>query len=127
MVVRQYEKEVDAPTLAAWARMRELTDLKIDSLPEVGFIVPGLAAGFIRKVEGGYGLVDGYVTHPLMPPGQRDAALDLVTKALITYAEDNGITHLIAITREQNIVTRAQKHGYVLGDWKVLTRQTSKA
>lgn len=84
------------------------------SLPQVGFIVEDLAVGFLRRIEGGYGLFDGLMANPYSMGKQRSLALDLVVKRLIDEARHLYITKILALTVESAILRRSLKHGFEL-------------
>lgn len=94
---------------------RDLT-CSIDDMPEFGLIaIKGdtpIAAGFIRRVEGPYAILDSFITNPDTPSEFRDRALDLITEKLITIADYNNVTKLISFTTEKNIFIRSIKHGF---------------
>ncbi len=82
--------------------------------PRVGYIVLDefnypVAAGFLRKCEGNYMFVDGFITNPCHPPEIRNKALDLLTKRLIKRAKGRKI---LAFTTDNCIITRAKKLGF---------------
>lgn len=95
---------------------RDLPLSMADSLPMIGFVISYndelIAMGFIRKVEGGYGMIDGYITDPDQPPHIRNEALDLLTYHIIKAAKDNNINNLIATTQDENTICRSLKHGF---------------
>lgn len=59
----------------------------VDLLP-IGFIVPGVAAGFLRRAEGGVGIIEGVCTNPLVSSSTRHKALDAVFRALLSTGCD---------------------------------------
>lgn len=92
------------------------TDLVYD-LPKVGIIAltednMPIAAGFLRKIEGGYGMLDSYITLESIPSKIRNEALDFITMRLIDTAEDLNIYKLIAFSEHESIHNRALAHGF---------------
>jgi hypothetical protein len=114
----------DKAELKEWMKARDMNvDASLESLPALGIIYPGVAAGFLRLCEGGYALMDGYITNPEASSEDRDTALDAITAALIVTADKRGIKNLIAITKHWTIASRAERHGFSPQPvWVVLTR-----
>ena len=71
-----------------------------------------VAAGFLRKVEGGYGLLDGYITNKNYPSQGRDIALDLLTKELLRMCKLLKIRQIFAFTNHSTIIERALAFGF---------------
>lgn len=97
---------------------REMSDDVIIDLPEIGFVayhdLSMVAAGFIRRVEGQFALLDSLITNPRHEPPMRDAAIEMVVAALIEQANKEGIQALFAFSIDKNTLERAeQRHGFV--------------
>jgi hypothetical protein len=105
------------------AAMRDQNYDQIDfitmkTLPKVGWValLEGtneiLAAGFLRRVEGGYGQFDTFVTNPYFGSKIRHLALEAVINALLSDAETMGLTGILAITKDEGIKKRALEIGF---------------
>ena len=95
-------------------------------LPETGFLAwhegfP-VAAGYLRRVEGGYGWIDSLVTDATAPGASRNEALDLITTALVEEARRLELRGIIAFTKDQNTYSRAMKHGFCGQQFAVITK-----
>jgi hypothetical protein len=94
----------------------------INDLPEIGVIayrndIP-VAAGFIRRMEGSYGLMDSYITNATESSSTRHKALSRITEALIEKAKEEGISKLLAFSSDQNTYQRSLMHGFIAMDHK---------
>lgn len=103
--------------LLAWAKARTAHTPESYEIPENGLVIikdnlEPICMGFIRHVEGGYGLVDGYITDPSQPAIERNEALSLLTEELIKLAKELGISALLANTVDDNTFKRSLKHGF---------------
>lgn len=90
---------------------------EVYEIPEHGLVILDISSkpicmGFIRKIEGGYGLIDSYLSDPSQSPKDRDEALDLLTKDLVNLAKQLGILRLLANTMDSNTLERSLKHGF---------------
>ncbi len=114
--IRRLDQD-DPKHIADWLRARELSAEGSINLPELGLIAYKtgcpIAAGFLRRVEGGYAILDSLVTNPMVLPALRDKTLDLLVKDLISLAKENGIKGLIATTVDCHVIERALKHGFI--------------
>lgn len=86
--------------------------------PKLGFIVPGVAAGFINQAENGAAIIDGLITNPLCSSMTRHKALEAVVSKLISVP---GITKIYAFTAAEGTFERALQAGFQhMPDQKVL-------
>ncbi len=127
MHLRPYEPS-DKMYIGALLHMRKMdVEESLQSLPETGYIVfqdnfP-VAAGFLRRVEGGFGQVDSYITDPSVPGKQRDQALDLITDALIKRAKELELRGIVAFSVDQNTISRSLRHGFAALGHVVITKE----
>jgi len=107
------------------ARDVEVED-SLRCLPETGFAVFDqqfmVAAGFLRRVEGGLGLIDSYVSDPGFDGKMRHEALNLITTALIEEAKKLELRGIVAFSRDQNTICRSLDHGFQAQGHVVVTK-----
>jgi N-acetylglutamate synthase-like GNAT family acetyltransferase len=92
----------------------------IDDLPENGFVIidlsdsgrTAIAAGFLRKIENNFGLLDAFVTHAQYPPYKRNEALLLLVERLVERAKDLRLSQLFAWSSNPSILKRADQKGF---------------
>jgi hypothetical protein len=100
-----------------------ISDLK--DLPALGYIalvdIYPMAAGFLRKVEGGLGLLDGFILNPSYPRALKDELLDGITLKLIAAAKELKLKGLIALSISEGIKKRAQKHGFEMREDRMMS------
>lgn len=103
--------------IQGWLSARGLRVQPVDEFPEVGFISyyrgEAVACAFIRRVEGGFAMLDGLVTNPDFPSDIRHNALDWLVEHLIKQAKSMKLNSLIATSQDKNTLLRAMKHGFV--------------
>lgn len=73
----------DLVSLNKWLKRRGYAEANSEQLPSVGFIVPGVAAGFIRNCETGVGMIDSLVSNSLVSSNTRHKAWNAIIKALM--------------------------------------------
>lgn len=126
MYTVRYDSKVDNWNMLQVLKKREMPLSHINGLPRIGIVVYEedhfIAAGFLRTCEGGYALLDSYISDPTMPPSIRDQALDMITKRLVKIGDSTGYRQIITISLDSNTLSRSQRHGFIPTEYKVLVR-----
>lgn len=116
----KFNKRLHRETVELWLELHGHPIPKASSYPKIGFVAYNkqepIAAGFVRKVEGGYGQLDGLVSNPTAPGSYRHKAIDSVVTQLFKEAKKAGITQLISFTRDKSVLERSVKHGFIQMD-----------
>lgn len=114
--IKPFVKSQHMALIAAWMGSRGRRIPPISEMPKVGYVVfldsYPVAAGFIRKVEGGFGQLDSLVSNPIAPAKTRDAAIDAIVTQLLKRAKSMKIPHLLAMSEDENTLVRSEKHGF---------------
>lgn len=101
--------------LQLWLRENGAYPPALTHLPEISAVaeIKGIptAMGFIRKVEGGYGIVDGLASNPMQSAQDRDDALNAVLESLMDTADGQGMI-LMAWVKDKNTLMRSERHGF---------------
>lgn len=117
-------RPTDLKIINDWRIARGLDS--IFELPKVGSVAcfheHPIAAGFIRRIEGNWGMFDSYVTDASQKPRVRHEALDCLTLELLAKAKVLGMTSIISFSTDTRTIERAQKHGFALYPSQVLFR-----
>ena len=100
-------------------KIRHMNESLANDLPEITFIVfdteaeiEPIAMGALRFVEGGYGMLDGFITDPTYSSDERNEALDLILKALMREAMKLKMKKVFAYTAEESLILRAYHEGF---------------
>lgn len=105
----RYFTIADLDEINYWYRLRDLQPVDDSLIPNIGFIVPKVAAGFLYKTDSAVCLFDGYITNPQSDKTTRDKALDAITAELISAAKDYGFQSTLAFTKVDAIKKRCEK------------------
>lgn len=100
----------DMADIGDWYKARELPT-PMASVPNIGYIIDGLAAGFLIQTDCGVAFLDGFISNPNSDPNERDLALDEITGELLREAEEAGYQEIAAFTRSHSIEKRARRWG----------------
>lgn len=102
----------DKDTLDLWWNAHAMPPIPGAALPEVGFIVPDVAAGFLYQTDSSVAMIENYITNPNSSYEVRQEALDSITGALIGEATERGFERIVALTTAQSIFNRAKRFGF---------------
>lgn len=90
--------------------------LESKNIPEIGYIVANsnyiVAAGFLRKLEGGYAMIDTLVSNGALPGDTRHLGLSLLIDELIKSAVTLNLTGIISLTTDNGVISRAKSLGF---------------
>ncbi len=116
MLIKPYDKISEKRHILSLLAKRHLHENLANDLPEFGLVatkhdIP-VAAGFLRKIEGGYAMLDSYITNPDFGSSDRHRALDIITDKLIKISRHNSVTKLIAFTQDREIYVRSLNHDF---------------
>jgi len=116
MYTKPYDMSIHYLSMLGWLSARDCYLPHHSEIPKIGFVAyegkDMVAMGFIRRVEGNYGQLDGLVSNPDMPPKLRSQAIDLVTQKIIEKAKSLKIKTLVAFTKDKNTLVRSFSHGF---------------
>jgi hypothetical protein len=120
----------DLPFLNDWLRARGMAPSEFSDLPTVGFVVSEgdlrIAACFLRRCEGNYGIVDGLTTNPEAPSVLRHVAIDTAVRMICEEARQREITKLVAWSIDKGTLERAyERHGFVQSHNTLITKDLS--
>lgn len=111
MKVREYE-ESDFASIQRWLHKWNHEKITSEQLPETGFVVPGVAIGFVRMVEGNMAIFDSMVSNPYASQRLRHNALDDLVGHIMAHLKADGVTKVLAFTVDDGTLTRAKRHGF---------------
>lgn len=114
--VREFVPELHMSEIVAWLIEHEAYVPTKAEMPKYGYIayIDGLpvAAAFLRRVEGGFGQLDGLVTDPLAPGVIRHEAIDAIVNEILKLAKELGIKAITAHSMDKSTLSRSAKHGF---------------
>jgi hypothetical protein len=96
-----------------WHSLRKMGALRKDMVPNIGYYVPGIAAGFIYRTDSCMAFLDGFISNPLTDKAEREIALDKITEALLDSADRLGYHIVLAMTQNDKIRERCKKYKFV--------------
>jgi hypothetical protein len=105
-------------------KFQGIETVNMKTLPKIGYIAmlndQPIAAGFLRRVEGGYAQIDTLVTNPYFGNKLRHEGIDKVVNSLINDAKELRLRGILAITGELSILNRAEDKGFFRIDQQII-------
>ncbi len=112
MQVQRFDPTLHYDAFCAWTRWYQMTPLALPFLPPTGFVVDGVAMGFLYKTDSKMAWIENLSANPVLPREQRTCGLDLVVAAIIEESRAQGFEVLIGYTNVQAVIDRALNHGF---------------
>lgn len=81
-------------------------------LSDLGWWVPGLAAGWLITTNSSRALIEDFATNPRAPKSETYAAMQALESHIVACAKDLGFLYLVGTTKIESIRAKAEKHGY---------------
>lgn len=106
-----------------------ISTVNMQTLPKIGYIAllnkQPIAAGFLRRVEGGYAQLDTLVSNPYYGSLIRHEGIDKVVKALIDDAKDLKLHGIIAFSSDSGVLSRAETLGFTQINQSLIVLRTT--
>lgn len=102
----------DLPEINQWQRAHGKSPYHIDELPKHGFIVHGIACGWIYLTDSNICFPDGFVSNPARTSEERHEAFVIIGTLMHGAAMALGCRRAVVFTENDGIVKRALSHGF---------------
>lgn len=93
-----------------------ISDVNMKTLPKIGYIAMmggyPIAAGFLRRVEGGYAQLDTLTTNKTYGSLVRHQGIEGIVKTLIQDAKDLQLHGIVAFTSDYSVIKRSEDLGF---------------
>lgn len=83
-------------------------------LPTVGFIVPGIAGGFLMQTDTNSCIFEPFIANPESYGQDRDEALIQIMQDLLNAAKDKGYKRVFGFSTHPGMVSRALSLGFTI-------------
>lgn len=112
MEMRQFNLHDDYSDINAWFHERKGEYFPVKFLSGTGFIVPGVAVGFLIRTDANVGILEPFVSNPHAPEKERDEALNKILKKLVDHAKSLGYRAVFGFSTAQTMIDRALKQDF---------------
>lgn len=118
MKVERFQPDLHYATFCAWTRWYQMQPLPLQFLPQSGFVVEGVAMGFLYRTDSKMALIENLAANPKLPRETVTLGLDAVVTAIADEGRALGFEVLIGYTNVKAIIERALRHGFTTDDEK---------
>lgn len=81
-------------------------------LPASGFIVDGVAVGFVLFTNSAIGILDYFISNPEVEFSERSEAISKITESLLILAKTSGCKAIKCETQSLSIELKAKHFGF---------------
>ena len=113
--MRKFEP-TDYEQLVRWWNKWEFPPPPLSLLPPTGYIIPGLAAGFMYLTDAPIGWMEWVVCNPDADKKERSKALDEVINKLDAFGKSRDKVVSFTSSNSESYISRLKRLGYVVGD-----------
>jgi hypothetical protein len=110
--MRRVDNIVYLPVLNAWLSAHHKNGIEARDLPALGFIEPGIAAGFLYQTDSSFGIMENFVANPEAQGRAVFFAINEIIQALCDAAQEHGIEKIFAFTQHRSMFRRVLDHGF---------------
>lgn len=127
MIARLMDRVMDFEEIESWYMTRSVAMPPETAFPKIGYIVPGIAAGFLIQTDTDLAVLEPFVSNPEKSIEDRDLALVLIMGKLVEKARSLGYRSVFGFSTHIGMVKRAVDMGFRIVEhgsttvWKDLT------
>ena len=110
--------------IVQWFQDRKMIAPSRYDLPLVGYVMPGVGAGFLISTDTKTAIIDYMITNKHAAPILRGRALDRIPKALINRAKKLGFSSVLCDSQLDTIKRKAISLGFKdMGAFQVFSKE----
>jgi len=117
---------LDLDEMNRWYTQRGEPAIKVEMLPRLGFLVPGVAAGFLYQTDSSMALVEGFVSNPEALLCKRVKALHLILEGLTSAARGFGFKLVVGSSKRTGPVSLTLRQGFRrIGSYEMVVKEVA--
>lgn len=124
MKLLRFNVHEDLSHINSWLEAHKMPPVTRHALPEVGYLAwhmgKPIAACFLRRCEGGLGIVDSLISNPESPGELRHVALDALINHIVDQAKHHKLTKVIGFTQDASTLNRSLRLGFGQSPFQVV-------
>jgi hypothetical protein len=109
-MVRKFTED-DLEEVMGWFHSRKI-EITPDYLPQIGFISPGIAAGFIYQTDANFCIFESFISNPNTTKDERNAALNSIVTYMIQEAKELGFSDAYGFATSQSMIRHGMEQGF---------------
>lgn len=99
--------------VAEWFKARCLEPLPATAFPQIGKIVPGIAAIWLYQTDSDTAFLENAISNPAADRSVSSQALDIAIAGCLLAARELGFRGVAASTNIEKVKERSKRHGFV--------------
>lgn len=112
--IREYRPS-DLIDIKTWFRLHS-RPLDETLMPSIGFIAPGIAAGFLVRTDCGFCFLEPFISNPKSTYVERNDALSLILDKLVETSRLLNFKYAIGVSTSKSMISRALGKGFHIQD-----------
>ena len=110
--VRLINLDADLPQIESWFMERGQTPPSHLSYPQIGAIIPNVAALFLYQTDSNIGFIEGLISNPATTREQRLDAMEALLDTLVSEAKELKINKLLSLANQYNVARTLSMAGF---------------
>jgi hypothetical protein len=110
--VEPYSHKEHREQVERWWRLHGVAPVEPGFLSDEGFIVPGIAAGWLYLTNSKMALIENLTANPEVDEATRSEAIDRVVRRIVDEAQDFGAKVICGFTQIPAVIGRAERLGF---------------
>ena len=92
-------------------------------LPKNGYVVDGIAAGFLFRTDADLALVEGFISNKVANAKQKRSAFDMISHSLINRSKELGYDRVVAFSARKSTKRLCLRFGFkYCGEYSCLVK-----
>lgn len=117
-MIKRFEHS-DYPLLVEWWKSHKWPSVPQECLPQIGFIVNDLCAGFLYQTDSSICIMEWIIADKKSDLVKRRESLDILIATLSNEAKNLGFKHIFTSTPHTSLISRYKKLGFNQTDTNV--------
>lgn len=111
-MITQWSPKKHYRAIASWYHARGLEAPSLAQLPQVGFIVDGIVAGWVYQTDSSVALLDAVISNPATIPSRRKQATKVLCSTLVDAAVEMGYRDVLFTSSHPTIKRAGEELGF---------------
>lgn len=126
MKLKPFNVHEDMIHINTWLTKHNMPTVTRLALPEIGYIAwehsKPIGAAFLRRCEGGLGIVDSLISNPDSSSELRHIALDALINRIVEISPKHKVTMLLGYTKDSSTLLRSTRLGFAQSPFAVVVK-----
>lgn len=121
MQARPFNFDHDYPKLQLWWAAHGWEAIPPDHLPEVGFVVDDIVAGFVYKTDSAFCWLEFVISNPETEASERSKALACLLQACVDWVGKSQFKSILSVIKHPKLIDHYKHVGFQQADTDMST------